>query len=83
LLDLFFDPDDGDDIFLRNVDWFLRDYMALHPRKYFITTILSTSNITIACLLSHVTFMKNGYYKQVLKPYTLYFVLMQAVMTGL
>jgi hypothetical protein len=33
LLGLFFDPDDGGEIFLRNVSRFSTDYMALYPRK--------------------------------------------------
>jgi hypothetical protein len=34
LLGLFFDPEDGGDMFLRNVDSFSTDYTALHPRRY-------------------------------------------------
>jgi hypothetical protein len=34
LLDLFFDPKDGDDMFLRNVGWLLTDYTALYPRRW-------------------------------------------------
>jgi hypothetical protein len=32
LLDLCFDPEDGGDMFLRNVGWFSTDYTALHAR---------------------------------------------------
>jgi hypothetical protein len=32
LLDLLFDPEDGGDMFLRNVVYLSPDYMALHPR---------------------------------------------------
>jgi hypothetical protein len=28
LIGLFFDPEDGDDMFLRNIDWLSTDYMA-------------------------------------------------------
>jgi hypothetical protein len=34
LLGLFFDPDDGDNMFLRNIGWHSTDYMALYPRRY-------------------------------------------------
>jgi hypothetical protein len=30
---LYFDPEDGDDIFLRNVSLLPMDYMALYPRR--------------------------------------------------
>jgi hypothetical protein len=33
LLGLFFDPEDGDDMFLRNVSWPSTDYTALYPRR--------------------------------------------------
>jgi hypothetical protein len=33
LLGLFFDPEDRDDMFLRNVGWLSTDYMALYPRR--------------------------------------------------
>jgi hypothetical protein len=33
LLDLFFDPVDGRDMFLRNVSWLLTVYTALYPRR--------------------------------------------------
>jgi hypothetical protein len=32
LLDLFFDPEDGGDMFLWKVGWLSMDYTALHPR---------------------------------------------------
>jgi hypothetical protein len=32
LFDLFFDLEDGGDMFSRNVIWFTTDYMALYPR---------------------------------------------------
>jgi hypothetical protein len=35
LLGLFFDSDDGADIFLRKVAWLSTDYMALYPRKQY------------------------------------------------
>jgi hypothetical protein len=34
LLGIFFSPEDGGDIFLRNVDYLLLNYTALYPRKY-------------------------------------------------
>jgi hypothetical protein len=34
LLGLFLDPEDGVDMYLRNVGWRLTDYTALYPRKY-------------------------------------------------
>jgi hypothetical protein len=34
LLGLFFGPEDGGDMFLRNVDWFSTAYTALHSRTY-------------------------------------------------
>jgi hypothetical protein len=34
LLGLFFDLEDGGDIFLRNVSWLSMDYMALYPRRW-------------------------------------------------
>jgi hypothetical protein len=33
LLGLFFDPEDGGDIFLRNVVWLSTDYTTLYPRR--------------------------------------------------
>jgi hypothetical protein len=33
LLGLLFDPDDGGDMFLRNVCKFLTDYTSSHPRR--------------------------------------------------
>jgi hypothetical protein len=33
LLGLFFGPEDGGDMFLRNVGWFLKDYMVLYRVK--------------------------------------------------
>jgi hypothetical protein len=32
-LRLFFDPEDGGDMFLRNVRWLSTDYKALYPRR--------------------------------------------------
>jgi hypothetical protein len=34
LLGLFFDTENADEIFLRNVGWLLTDYTALCPRRY-------------------------------------------------
>jgi hypothetical protein len=33
LLGLFFDPEDGSDMFLRNVGRLSTDYMALYPKR--------------------------------------------------
>jgi hypothetical protein len=33
LPDLFFDPEDGGGIFLRNVTWLSMDHTALYPRR--------------------------------------------------
>jgi hypothetical protein len=33
MLGLFFDPEDGDCMFLRNLGWFSADYTALCPPK--------------------------------------------------
>jgi hypothetical protein len=35
LLSLFFDPEDGDNIFLQNVGWLSREYMALYPKSQY------------------------------------------------
>jgi hypothetical protein len=35
LLGLFIDPEDGGDIFLRNIYWVSADYTALYSRSYF------------------------------------------------
>jgi hypothetical protein len=34
VLGIFFDPEDGGDMFLRNVGWLSADYMALYHRRY-------------------------------------------------
>jgi hypothetical protein len=33
LLDLFFDSEDGGNMFLQNISWLSTDYMALYPRR--------------------------------------------------
>jgi hypothetical protein len=37
LLSLFFDPENGGDIFLRNVGWLSTDFTALYPRRQSLT----------------------------------------------
>jgi hypothetical protein len=45
LTGLFFDPEDGSDIFIRNGSWPSMDYTALYPTiELFITTAVRTSN---------------------------------------
>jgi hypothetical protein len=34
MLDLFFDPEEGGDMFLRNVSRFSKDYTMLYPRRH-------------------------------------------------
>jgi hypothetical protein len=47
LLVLFFDPEDGGDMFLRNVGGLSTDYTALSQKiEFFITTAVKTSNPT-------------------------------------
>jgi hypothetical protein len=35
LLRLFFDPEYGGDMFLRNVGWIPTDYTVLYPRRWY------------------------------------------------
>jgi hypothetical protein len=35
LLSLYFDPEDGRNMFLRNLGWFSTDYTALYPRRLY------------------------------------------------
>jgi hypothetical protein len=41
LLDLFFDPEGGSDMFLWNINRLSTDYTALYPRKYNSSLIYS------------------------------------------
>jgi hypothetical protein len=50
LLDLFFDPKDGRDMFLRKVGWLATDYMALYSRRQ-----NSLKKSQIFCLRLYVT----------------------------
>jgi hypothetical protein len=43
-LGLFFDPEDGGDIFLRKFGWLYTEYMALYPRILFSSVISSASS---------------------------------------
>jgi hypothetical protein len=50
LLDLFFGPEDIDDMFLRNVDWLNGLHCAISQKiGLFITTAVRTSNSTSFC----------------------------------
>jgi hypothetical protein len=40
-LGLFFDPEYGGDMFVRNVGWLSMDYMALYPRRQNYSTEVS------------------------------------------
>jgi hypothetical protein len=40
---LFFDPEDGGDVFLRNVEWISTDYTALYRRRQYFSVILYVS----------------------------------------
>jgi hypothetical protein len=47
LLVLFFDLEDGGDMFFRNVAWLSMDYMTLYPRRWYSSwPLLRTSNPT-------------------------------------
>jgi hypothetical protein len=47
IAEIFVDPEDGGDMFLRNVGCVSTDYTASHPRIIlFITTVVKTSNPT-------------------------------------
>jgi hypothetical protein len=47
LLALFFNPEDGDDMFLQNVGWLSTAYMVLYPRRqFFISNTVRISNST-------------------------------------
>jgi hypothetical protein len=46
LVDLFFDPEYGGYIFLRNVGWLSADYTALYPRRQY-SSCLSVSLLVI------------------------------------
>jgi hypothetical protein len=35
LLKIFYDPEDGGNMYFRNVSGILPDYMAFHPRKWY------------------------------------------------
>jgi hypothetical protein len=47
LLDLFLDPEDGGDVFLRNIGWFCKGLHGVISQnlELFITTALKTSNV--------------------------------------
>jgi hypothetical protein len=47
LLCLFFDPEDGGDMFLRNNSWLSTDYRALYPRRQYSSSTMIISRITV------------------------------------
>jgi hypothetical protein len=58
----FFDPEDGGDMFLRNVGWNSTDYTASYPRRWYsskirfsCTCLLPASNWPVCCTDSYWT----------------------------
>jgi hypothetical protein len=43
----FFDPEDGGDMFLRNVGWHPTDYTVLYPRRWYSSVKFLTSGVAI------------------------------------
>jgi hypothetical protein len=53
---LFFDPEDGSDMCLRNIVWLLPDYTALHSRRHtfylqLLCVVFSASSVGFALVL--------------------------------
>jgi hypothetical protein len=49
LLGLLIDPEDGGDIFLRNIDFPLPDYMALYSRREHCKNLKSNKELSVLC----------------------------------
>jgi hypothetical protein len=66
LLDLFFDHEDGGDMFLRNVGWLSMDYTALYPRRYNSSYRLHFS-VKVIFIFLRETLLRINYYILVLE----------------
>jgi hypothetical protein len=59
-LDLFFDPEDGGDMILRNVSWFSTGYAALYPRRQnssFVNILWYITVLNLRCLTAVVFYL--------------------------
>jgi hypothetical protein len=57
----FFDPEDGGNIFLRNVGWHWTDYMALYPRRWY-SSILFSYLCYCGTFFHHITYVNRPKY---------------------